>query len=284
MAVPALRPEILAFYEAGRELQRLSSGRTAGPLEFARTTELIGRYLAPAPLDVLDVGGGPGRYAAWLAARGDRVLVVDPVPLHVQQARELAVGAELGDARELRHDDGSFDVVLLMGPLYHLIDAGDRARALVEARRVLKPGGLLVASAISRFSALLDLLVRLDRLHEPRVFEVVADAVDTGVFRGDPAGLFTTAFFHLPGQFGDEVTSAGFDGVEIFNVEGPGFLVADFDARWDDPARREAILAAARLIEDQPAMAGASSHLLAAAHSPQREPVEGDALTITRRT
>jgi len=96
-----LRPEILAFYEAGREAARLSDGSLAGPLEFGRTTELIGRILEPPPLRVLDVGGGPGNYAVWLTARGDEVLLVDAVPLHVEQARERSLAAEIGDARQL---------------------------------------------------------------------------------------------------------------------------------------------------------------------------------------
>jgi hypothetical protein len=58
----------------------------------------------------------------------------------------------------------------------------------------------LIAAAISRFAALLDLLVRLDRIHEPGVFDRVEEAVRTGVFRGHERGLFTTAFFHLPTQ------------------------------------------------------------------------------------
>ena len=62
-------------------------GTAAGPLEFARTTRLREQFLRPAPLDILDVGGGPGAYPAWLADRGDGVHVVDPVPLHVEQAR-----------------------------------------------------------------------------------------------------------------------------------------------------------------------------------------------------
>ena len=264
-----LRPEILSFYEAGREAGRLDDGGLAGPLEFERTLELFVRYLPPPPLDVLDVGGGPGRYAAWLTERGDRVVLVDPVPLHVEQARALSLVAEVGDARELRQADASCDVLLLMGPLYHLPDADERRQALAEARRVLRPGGLLLATAISRFAALLDLLVRLDRLHEDGVFDRVESAVRTGVFPGHEGGLFTTAYFHLPSQLRDEVTAAGFSDPEVLSIEGPGFLVPDFDDRWADPARREVLLRTARLIETHPDMLGAASHLLAVARVPE---------------
>ena len=93
------------------------------------------------------MGGGPGTYAAPLARRGYQVHLVDPVPLHVDQAREAAgqdpaaaFTATLGDARELPVPDGSQDAVLLFGPLYHLTEPADRGLALAEAWRVLRPG------------------------------------------------------------------------------------------------------------------------------------------------
>jgi ubiquinone/menaquinone biosynthesis C-methylase UbiE len=97
---------------------------------------------------VLDVGGGPGTYAAPLARHGYRVHVVDPVPLHIDQARQAAGAgpaagftAALGDARDLAGPGESQDAVLLFGPLYHLTAPADRQQALAEARRVLAPEG-----------------------------------------------------------------------------------------------------------------------------------------------
>ena len=262
-------PEIRTFYERGLEAGRLVGGFPSGPLELARTQEILLRYLGPPPLEILDVGGGPGVYAAWLSDRGDRVHLIDPIPLHVEQARVASanVMAELGDARQLVQADASVDVVLLLGPLYHLVDRDDRLRALREARRVLRPGGLLFAGAISRFAALIDLLVRLDRLHEPEVFHIVEAGVRGGVFRGAEGELFTTAYLHRPEELREEILDAGFELDAVLNVEGPGFLVHDFETRWRDPTRREAMLAAARLVESETAMLGASSHLLAIARS-----------------
>lgn len=258
----ALPPEIRAYYERGKEADRLAGEFPSGPLELARTQELILRHVPDGTLDVLDVGGGPGVYAGWLSGLGHTVCLVDPVPLHVAQARERGIDAREGDARQLDQPAGSVDVVLLLGPLYHLVDRADRIRALQEARRVLRPGGWMFAAAISRFAALFDLLVRLDRLHEDAVFEVVADAVASGTFRGTEGGLFTTAYFHLPSELQSEAEAAGFAPAGLFNIEGPGFVVHDFPERWSDPARREALLRAARLIEQQPETLGASSHLL----------------------
>ena len=135
--------------------RRAGLGKGGGMLEEIRMRELILRFLPPPPGVVLDVGGGPGRYSCWLAEMGFEAHLVDPVEKHVRQAREASesqprhplASVALGDARSLDHRDGAVDVVLLMGPLYHLTARERRLMALREAHRVLKPGGLLVAKA-----------------------------------------------------------------------------------------------------------------------------------------
>ena len=259
---------IRAYYDAGKERSRLSTA--TGRLELERTQELIDRFLPQRALDILDVGGGPGLHASWLSDRGHHVHVVDPVPLHVEQAIEVGLSAEVGDARRLEQADDSADAVLMLGPLYHLPDRMDRAAALSEAARVLRPHGLLFAAGISRYAALLDLLVNLDKIHEPGVFDLVETSVRTGVFAGPgEAGLFTTGYFHLPGELADEVSDAGLDEVRVFHLEGPGFLVSHLQERLDDPVRKEALLRAIRLVEEDPTM-HASSHLLAIGRAPAR--------------
>jgi 2-polyprenyl-3-methyl-5-hydroxy-6-metoxy-1,4-benzoquinol methylase len=263
--MPDLDPRVRRYYETGEEAGRLGGGFPSGPLEFTRTQELVLRYLDTAPCDILDVGGGPGVYAGWLASLGHRVHLVDPIELHVDQARAAtnAVTAEVGDARALTQADDSVDVVLLLGPLYHLVHHADRLLALREARRVLRPSGIMFAAAISRFAALFDLLVRLDRLHEPPILAVVETAIETGVFDGSEDGLFTRAYFHRPRDLEAEITQAGFRIDHLYNVEGPGFLAGNFDERWRDERRRAAMLRAARLVETEACVLGASSHLLA---------------------
>ena len=84
-SLPLPSPEITAHYDAGVEHSRLAQG--AGRLEFARTCDLIARHFPPPPAVVLDIGGGPGFYACWLARQGYAVHLIDAVPLHVDQAR-----------------------------------------------------------------------------------------------------------------------------------------------------------------------------------------------------
>jgi hypothetical protein len=81
-----LDEEILAYYGKGLERGRLP-GIAAGRLEYLRTRDLLSRHLPPAPATVLDVGGGAGAYALPLAGEGYSVYLIDPVPLHVEQAK-----------------------------------------------------------------------------------------------------------------------------------------------------------------------------------------------------
>ncbi len=260
--------DVRDYYESGREVGRLADGSLAGPLEYARTIELLQRLVPGQRCRILDVGGGPGAYATWLAGLGHSVQLIDPVRRHVDLAGAAGIDAVLGDAEHLPHPDGSVDIVLLMGPLYHLIDAADRKCALREAHRVLRAGGLIVATAISRFAALLDQLIRRDGLRDADELARVENIVETGVLPAREGAVFTTAFMHLPRQLVEELQSAGFDDVSVFGIEGPGYLVRDFDERWADDSRRTALVRAAQLVESDPELLALGGHLLAHGRMP----------------
>jgi ubiquinone/menaquinone biosynthesis C-methylase UbiE len=266
-----LSSEILAYYQQAPEHERLQVG--ASQLEFVRTKEVIGRWIGDRPAVVVDVGGGPGAYAAWLSDLGHEVHLVDPVPRLVDQARTLrgATGRQIascaiGDARSLERDDRSADVVLLLGPLYHLIEAGERLRALKEAHRVLVPGGLLFTAAISRFASALDGLAR-DLFVDPLFGQIVQRDLAEGIHENITGKLdyFTTAQFHRPEELEAEVTAAGFSIVSVVGLEGPGWLFADFEERWGDSRRREDLLRIARALEAERSIQSVSAHLLAVA-------------------
>jgi SAM-dependent methyltransferase len=271
-ALSDFRPpdEVLGYYARGGERDRLEEAYF--PLERARTEELVRRHLPPPPGVVVDVGGAAGAYALWLAEAGYEVHLVDPVPLHVEQAEEASrtrpegrlASARVGDARRLDFADASADTVLLLGPLYHLTERTDRLAALAEARRVVKPGGLVFAAAISRFASLLDGFRGPVFDHEAFARIVERDLED-GQHRNDTgiADFFTTAFFHLPGELGAEVREAGFALAGLFAVEGAGAFVPDFTRRWADPRARARLLDLVRRVEREPALLGASPHLLA---------------------
>ena len=270
-----LPSETLAHYGTGYEQERLWRGMSR--LELARSQVLLRRHLPPPPAVVMDIGGGPGEYAAWLARAGYQVHLLDAVPLHVDRARQLSsrqpdhpFTAVVGDARHLPYEDQSADAVMLFGPLYHLTERDDRLRALAEARRVLRPGGVVLAAAISRFASLSDGL-KYGLLEDPAFAQIVARDLDDGQHRnpGDHPNYFTTAFFHHPQELEREVTEAGLALETLVAVEGPAMLIPDLDDWWADLSRREQLLALIARVEREPGLLGVSPHLMAIGRRPR---------------
>jgi ubiquinone/menaquinone biosynthesis C-methylase UbiE len=266
-----IRKEIEAFYAQSNEAQRLSS--EWGELERLRTQSLLARHLPPPPAVLFDVGGATGVYAVPLAKHGYRVHLIDPVELHLEQARAYAAqsGVALasvtkGDARHLDVPAASADAVLLLGPLYHLPERADRLQALREARRILKPKGLLLAAAISRFASLLDGLAQ-GWFRDPEFRKIVAADLASGRHSNPTNQLawFTTAYFHRPEELAAEVREAGFDSVEVAAIEGPVWSAAFFREAWNDPAQRRDLLDFLALIEREPSLLASSGHLMAIA-------------------
>ncbi len=260
--------EILAYYSRGQEDGRLD--REEGKLERCRTEELLLRYLPAPPAVILDVGGGTGQYATWLAARGYTVHVVDPVPLHIDQARARSAAQphaplasiSMGDARRLDWSAEQVDAVLLLGPLYHLTERGDRIRALNEAWRVLRSNGVVVVAAISRFASALDGLVR-HFFNDPRYPPITWQDLADGQHRGTEDAFFTTAYLHRPDELEAELSEAGFWQTRVLAIEGPVWLLQDLEQQWADPMLRDILLEVVRRTEAEPSLLGASSHLLA---------------------
>jgi ubiquinone/menaquinone biosynthesis C-methylase UbiE len=271
---PELDSAVAGYYNQAPEESRLEQG--AFVLEELRTRELIERHAPRPPATVLDVGGAAGAYALWLAEAGYAVHLVDAVPRLVSEARRRSdsqpqplASCRVGDARALDFPDGCADILLLLGPLYHLTEAADRARALGEAGRVLKPGGRLYAAAISRWASSLDGLSR-DLLQDPRFAAIVERDLRDGQHRNPTERLdyFTTAYFHRPDELRTEVLAAGLILDGLYGVEGPGWLFSDVTERLADPRRRADLLQVARLLESEPSVLGVSAHLLAVARSP----------------
>ena len=95
--------ELIRYYESTDEERRLFGG--SGMLELERSKEIIGRYLSE-PVRVVDVGGGPGVYAGWLASLGHEVHLLDPVEKHLAQAGRYPLASlTKGDARRLPWED-----------------------------------------------------------------------------------------------------------------------------------------------------------------------------------
>lgn len=260
--------EIHSYYSASDEAARLTSG--SGLLELHRTQEIIGSRLAQPPLTILDIGGGPGTYAAWLTSLGYSVYLLDPVDKHLQQASQLGLaGVRQGDARALPCEAESVDAALLFGPLYHLTQRPDRIQALREAHRALKPGGLLFAAAISRYASLFHSLVD-GFVDDDTFWPILTRDLAEGQHRNDTGNpqFFTTSVFHRPEELHAEVLEAGFPQPELLGIEGPGWLAKDFDERWRDEQRRRRLLTLVRAVESEAPLLGCSLHLMAIGRKP----------------
>src|SRR5262245_22586743 len=235
MTLPEHSPqhEILHYYDKGQEASRLESPFFRW--EKIRTLDLMNRFLPPAPAVILDVGGGAGAYAFPLAEKGYAVDLIDPVPLHIEQAKVRAAqtqhaprSIQTGDARAIPCGDGIADAVLLFGPLYHLTGSNDRLQAIREARRALRPGGILLAVAISRFASALDGIGR-GLIQDPEFVRIVEQDLKTGQHRNETANpdYFTTAFFHHPDEFRTELIEGGFPLPMLCAIEGPLWIVPE---------------------------------------------------------
>ena len=151
------RKEIVSgFYRQSDEDGRLTRTRH-GQLEYATTMAYIHRY-ADRRSKVLEVGAGTGRYSIALAKEGMQVTAVELVESNLAVLREKSRGignieAFQGDAADLgRFADDSFDMTLLLGPMYHLYEPEEVNGAIDEAIRVTKPGGVMLFAFISVYA------------------------------------------------------------------------------------------------------------------------------------
>ena len=252
------------FYEENAELEagRLDRHRT----EFAVTLRALVDHLPALPARLIDVGGGPGRYALELARRGYAVTLVDlssrQVDMALSDARDESVtltGTE-GDARDLSaFADASFDALLLLGPLYHLFTEADRAQAVAEASRVLRPGGVVFAAAILRYAP-----IRWAAKHDPELLlrepAATRAILEEGQLRPPPGG-FIDAYCMKPDELDPLMAAHGFERRAMLGCEG---LVSMIDEQVNGLTGRpwEAWVELNYRAAHDPALLGASEHVL----------------------
>jgi SAM-dependent methyltransferase len=266
----SLEQQILQYYESGQEADRLESPFSRW--EKLRTLDLLDRFLPRAPALILDVGGAAGAYAFPLATKDYVVDLIDPVPLHVEQAKQRAAmdqrvprSFQVGDARAIPCEDGAADAVLFFGPLYHLTDSTDRLKAICEARRVLRTGGVLLAVAISRFASALDGIGR-GLISDPSFVQILDQDLRTGQHRNETGNLdyFTTAFFHHPDELRMELIEGGFPAPRLCAIEGPLWTVPESATA----EQQEGLMATMRKLENEVTLIGASAHIMGIATKP----------------
>ena len=241
-----------------------------GQVEFAVRCSALGRYL-PRGGRVLDLGGGPGRYAIWLAEHGHRVTLADLSPelLAITRERVDAASVKLDaivevDARNLSAwAGGSFDAVVCLGPFDHLTEANDRARAASEVARVLVDGGVA-------FIALMPILAFLRRtlavpderrhLPDPGFLERV---LHQGIFVNGVPGRFTQGYGVRPDDVGPFFRGFGFEQLALLSTESLTVGVeSELPVLLKDPVLARAVLQLAIDHAGDPGILDLARHLM----------------------
>lgn len=259
--------EIIDYYNTGVERTRLHQG--SPQVERIRIQELILRHLPSGTNKIADVGGGTGYYSFWLNKLGHEIHFLDPSSSNVDDARIYSesnslklASLQLGDARTLPYPDNFFDVVLMLGPLYHLLETDERHIAIRESYRVLKKGGILLTSTISRFASMFagffDNLVE-----DPDFFAIMKKDLQTGIhINATTKNYFTSSYFHTPEKISQELEMNGYTSVKWFSIDGFGWLLPNIDDKLKDEKYIKKLLDILRQTETEKSLAGISAHHL----------------------
>lgn len=260
---------ISTHYDRHPELDRFNSAH--GALEYARSKEIIGRYLPQETADILDVGGGTGAYSFWLAQLGHRVTFVDLSEVQVasvegrnKEVEHKLVSIQQGNVVSMSFESESFDLVLNMGPMYHLPKA-QRREALNEISRVLRKNGTLISAYISRFAALMD-GYKKEWISDPQYNALAVGDLKLGVHRSpDDDKYFTLAYLSRPDDVAPELEVCGYRMQELLAVEGFFWTYPHLSSFVDDKEKFERLLEHARMLEKESSVIGTSAHLLSVA-------------------
>ncbi len=190
-------------------------------VEFDISKRYLDDFIKGDNLEIFDIGGGPGRYAMYLAEKGHKVSLLDLSKKNIEVAKEKSSEKGIiledyihGNALELGNYKQIYDVVLLMGPLYHLIDEADRRTCIEGALKLLKPNGLIVASFISNYAPLQDCLKNLYPIDSS---DDLLSYLNDGINSADDG--FTTAYFTNPNEARNLMNSFGIKELTFAGVE-----------------------------------------------------------------
>ncbi|MCL2835102.1 MAG: class I SAM-dependent methyltransferase [Treponema sp.] len=258
---------VLEYYESYDEDGRIDRDS----LEFIRTKDIVLRNLPKNPIKIIDLCGASGHYAYWLAEMGHEVHLMDLTPKHIDQAKNnqskykaKLASMTIGDARFLPYENETFDMVLLMGALYHLQENEDRLKCLREAYRILKNGGTAIFAYISRYASMMDGF-KYGYINDPVFCQIMDNDILTGRHNNpeNTEGYFTNAYFHTKNEVYNELITAKFSDIIFYGVEGFASLISNSDEYLRDENKLKKLLHYLRLVEQDMEITGISPHWLA---------------------
>jgi hypothetical protein len=203
---------------------------------------------------------------------GHEVHLIDPVPLHVDEAKKQSQQSNrplssinLGEARGLEFEDNYFDIVLLFGPLYHLIQKKERIAALLESKRVTRKGGMMFCAVISRFAFLFDVFFNGIMEVNDKSINSIERHINSGQIRSsnESPGSFTTAYAHQPDELKEEIVAAGLNLERLIAIDGFAWFLTNFEQKWQNDEYKNPLLKISQSIESNESVLGISAHIMA---------------------
>lgn len=256
------------FYDRNvdSEWNRLTHGLSV--VEFATTMRLIDKYF-PRKGRILDIGGGPGRYAIELARKGYEVSLFDLSKKLLERARIefnragcFAKDIVEGSAEDLGvFNSLAFDGALMLGPLIHLTTHEQRIKALAELKRILVNGGIalvqylnswgLIRTGLTDFPSWYDIPEKIRAMLQDQVLE-------------DTLSGFTDCYWTTPSIALDEIREAGFDVISYAGAEGflGGMAGIVEEIKRSSRKRYENIVTTAALMAELPQFRDSTDHLV----------------------
>ncbi len=228
---------IIDNYENYKEENRLTTNN-ARKIEFITTVRIMNELFMEGS-KILDCAAGTGIYAFYLADRGHQVTATDITPRHIEiinnekKNRDYEMVTAVLDATDMsQFEDEAFDVVLNMGPFYHLINEEQRKRCLSESIRVLKKGGLLLAAYIPRYF----IFQHISMSDSSYLDTVLAEQlINTGVLRHDDEKCFWTDTYYSTKQEMEEMyMENGIEIVDHFAQDGLAPSFSDVVDEWNE--------------------------------------------------
>ena len=265
--------KIRAYYASFDEWGRLDAPE--GARELARALEILTDKLAPSSR-LLDLGGGPGRYAIELARRGHRVVLADLSADLLEVARRRVADADLPgvesfdvvNATDLGcYADESFDAVVAFGPFYHLVADAERRRAASEIRRVLVPHGQAFIAFIPRLTGVIGLIDRAASKPAQVPDAVLRAAADTGAFSNPASTGFQEGYYPQPSELEQLFVASGFSIDDMLSLKSIANERAHQLARLEPTVRAE-VEHLARALCRRPEIIALCGHALLVARKP----------------
>jgi ubiquinone/menaquinone biosynthesis C-methylase UbiE len=243
------------YYSHFDEKNRLRNDNS-GKLEYLMTMQILEKYLpgvddgmnvthrqkartdsgAGKKISILDLGGGAGVYSFPLAKAGYEVTLADLSEDLLAMARKQKEEDDLKNLVSCDHVNATdlcsykndqFDVVLLFGPLYHLLENDERQKCVAEVYRVLKPCGKVFASFIPYLSGSIALVSRFCWSPEQVSVEILEKAFESGKFNNLSDHGFQEGYYPKSEEIEKLFAENGFNKINMRSIRGFGYEKED---------------------------------------------------------